>query len=121
MTAPGWARQLSGIDPKSVASRAALAKLPLLHKSDIANLQKDAPPFGGLNVTAPGKARRVVELIHDGLRAIEKLTKAAEALLKVLRYVNAGLGGANSVITAISTAQHADAGNRTDNSAEQGF
>lgn len=72
-------------------------------------------------VTAPGKARRVVELIHDGLRAIEKLTRAAEALLKVLRYVNAGLGGANTVLTAISTAQHADAGNRTDDSADQGF
>ena len=57
----------------------------------------------------------------DGLRAIEKLTKAAEALLKVLRYVNAGLGGANSVLSAIGTAQHANAGNRTDDSAEQGF
>ncbi len=72
-------------------------------------------------ISAPGKARRVVELIHDGLRAIEKLTQAAEALLKVLRYVNAGLGGANAVLTSISTAQHADAGSRTDDSAEQGF
>jgi hypothetical protein len=82
-----------------------------------------AGPIGWVKagVTAPGKARRVVELIHDGLRAIEKLTKAAEALLKVLRYVNAGLGGANSVLTSISTAQHAVAGNRTDDSAEQGF
>jgi hypothetical protein len=82
-----------------------------------------AGPIGWLKagVTAPGKARRVIELIHDGLRAIEKLTKAAEALLKVLRYVNAGLGGANTVLTSISTAQHADAGNRTDDSADQGF
>ena len=72
-------------------------------------------------ISAPGKARRVVELIHDGLRAIEKLTRAAEALLKVLRYVNAGLGGANAVLTSISTAQHANAGNRSDDSAEQGF
>ena len=82
-----------------------------------------AGPVGWLKagVTAPGKARRVIELIHDGLRAIEKLTKAAEALLKVLRYVNAGLGGANTVLTSISTAQHADAGNRTDDSADQGF
>lgn len=82
-----------------------------------------AGPVGWLKagVTAPGKARRVVELIHDGLQAIEKLTKAAEALLKVLRYVNAGLGGANTVLSSIGTAQHANAGNRTDNSAEQGF
>ncbi|PKH42122.1 hypothetical protein SAMN05192575_107194 [Nocardioides alpinus] len=82
-----------------------------------------AGPIGWLKagVTAPGKARRVIELIHDGLRAIEKLTRAAEALLKVLRYVNAGLGGANTVLTAISTAQHADVANRTDDSADQGF
>ena len=60
MTAPGWARHLAGIDPKSVNSRAALAKLPVLRKSDIAALQKEHPPFGGLNVTPPGKARRLL-------------------------------------------------------------
>jgi phenylacetate-CoA ligase len=59
MTAPGWAKQLSGIDPKSVTSRAALAKLPLLRKSDLVSLQKDNPPFGGFNVIAPGKAKRL--------------------------------------------------------------
>jgi len=35
MTAPGWAKQLSGVDPKSVTSRAALSKLPLLRKTDL--------------------------------------------------------------------------------------
>jgi phenylacetate-CoA ligase len=60
MTAPGWARHLAGIDPKSVNSRAALAKLPVLRKSDIAVLQKENPPFGGLNVTPAGKARRLL-------------------------------------------------------------
>jgi phenylacetate-CoA ligase len=60
MSAPGWARHLAGVDPKSVNSRAALAKLPVLHKSDIAALQKEYPPFGGLNVTPPGKARRLL-------------------------------------------------------------
>ena len=45
---------------KSVTSRAALAKLPVLRKSDIAALQKENPPFGGLNVTPPGKARRLL-------------------------------------------------------------
>ena len=47
IAAPGWARQLAGVDPKAVNSRAALAKLPLLRKSDLLALQKDAPPFGG--------------------------------------------------------------------------
>src|SRR5664279_3428865 len=60
MSAPGWAKHLAGVDPKSVTSRAALAKLPVLRKSDIAVLQKDNPPFGGLNVTAPGKVRRLL-------------------------------------------------------------
>jgi phenylacetate-CoA ligase len=59
MTAPGWAKQLAGVDPKSIASRAALARLPLLHKSDLLSLQKDNPPFGGFNVLPPGKAKRL--------------------------------------------------------------
>ena len=60
VTAPGWARHLSAVDVKSVNSRAALAKLPVLCKSDISALQKEHPPFGGLNVTPPGKARRLL-------------------------------------------------------------
>jgi phenylacetate-coenzyme A ligase PaaK-like adenylate-forming protein len=60
MTAPGWAKHLAGVDAASVTSRAALAKVPVLHKSDIAALQKDDPPFGGLNVTPPGKVLRLL-------------------------------------------------------------
>src|SRR5215813_12467580 len=60
MTAPGWARYLSGVDPKAVTTRSALANLPVLHKSDISALQKEYPPFGGLNVTAAGRTRRLL-------------------------------------------------------------
>lgn len=60
VTAPGWAKRLSGVDAKAITSRAALAKLPVLRKSDISALQKEYPPFGGLNVTAPGKVRRLL-------------------------------------------------------------
>ncbi len=60
MSAPGWARQLAGIDAKSVTSRAALAKLPVLRKADLAALQKESPPFGGLNVTPANRARRLL-------------------------------------------------------------
>ena len=59
-TAPGWAKHLAGIDARSVSSRATLAKLPVLRKADIASLQKERPPFGGLNVIAPNKARRLL-------------------------------------------------------------
>ncbi len=60
MNAPGWARHLSSVDAKSVTTRAALAKLPVLRKSDIAALQKEHPPFGGLNVTPANRARRLL-------------------------------------------------------------
>ncbi|MBV8823885.1 MAG: AMP-binding protein [Hyphomicrobiales bacterium] len=60
MGAPGWAEHLKGIDPKSVTSRAALAKLPVLRKSDLPALQKAMPPFGGLAVTPPGKLKRLL-------------------------------------------------------------
>ena len=60
MSVPGWAKHLRGIDPKSITLRASLAKLPVLRKSEISALQKAHPPFGGLNVTAPGKARRLL-------------------------------------------------------------
>ena len=60
MTAPGWAKHLAGVNAHAVNSRSGLAKLPVLRKSDIAALQKENPPFGGLAVTAPGKVRRLL-------------------------------------------------------------
>jgi phenylacetate-CoA ligase len=59
-TAPGWARRLEGFDPELVTDRAGLARLPLLRKSDLPALQQADPPFGGFNVTPPGKARRLM-------------------------------------------------------------
>lgn len=60
MKAPGWAAQLAGIDPKSVTSREALGRLPILRKSELVQKQKDVPPFGGFNVLRPGKAMRIL-------------------------------------------------------------
>jgi phenylacetate-CoA ligase len=60
LRAPGWAAQLAGVDPAAVTSRAALARLPLLRKSDLVALQKARPPFGGFNVTPPGRVRRLL-------------------------------------------------------------
>ena len=60
MRAPGWAKQLAGIDPKAVTSRQALASLPVLRKADLKGFQQQDPPFGGFAVTAPGKARRLL-------------------------------------------------------------
>jgi phenylacetate-coenzyme A ligase PaaK-like adenylate-forming protein len=52
MAAPAYAERLDGIDPAAITSRDALAKLPVLRKSDLPALHKAALPFGGL-VTAP--------------------------------------------------------------------
>ncbi len=46
--APYWARTLADVDPASVTSRQALAQLPVTRKSDLIDLQKAEPPFGGL-------------------------------------------------------------------------
>ena len=60
VTAPGWGAQLAGIDPAAVTSRAALAGLPVLRKSDLKDRQQDNPPLGGFAVTAPGKLKRLL-------------------------------------------------------------
>ncbi|MGX9443562.1 phenylacetate--CoA ligase family protein [Nitrobacteraceae bacterium UC4446_H13] len=52
LKAPAYAERLKGIDPAKVTSRAALAALPVLRKSDLPALHKAAPPFGGF-VSAP--------------------------------------------------------------------
>ena len=57
--APGFARILAGIDAQSVTSRAALARLPVTRKSDLAELQKQLPPLGGLNATPVGKLAKI--------------------------------------------------------------
>src|SRR3954464_2340971 len=52
-TAPAYAERLRGIDLALVTSRAALARLPVLRKSELPALHKAAPPFGGF---VPGPA-----------------------------------------------------------------
>ena len=52
MAAPAYSERLGGIDPASVKNRAALARLPVLRKSELPALHKAAPPFGGF---VPGR------------------------------------------------------------------
>src|SRR6476660_3523974 len=47
LAAPAYAERLRGIDPAAITSRAALAALPVLRKSELPALHKAAPPFGG--------------------------------------------------------------------------
>ena len=54
-----YAKTLSGVDPALVTSRAALAALPVTRKSDVLELQKAVPPFGGLNATPVSGVARI--------------------------------------------------------------
>jgi len=57
--APFFAEWLKDIDPASVTSRAALAKLPVLRKSVLGAVQKKSPPMGGLIAVPMSKVRHV--------------------------------------------------------------
>lgn len=57
--APAYAERLKGIDPAAIASRAALATLPVLRKSELPALHKAAPPFGGFVSSPAGSFARL--------------------------------------------------------------
>lgn len=57
--APYYARTLTAIEPRSVKSRSALAKLPVTRKSALIELQKDDPPLAGLNTAGKGDLARL--------------------------------------------------------------
>ncbi|WP_036043333.1 phenylacetate--CoA ligase family protein [Bradyrhizobium yuanmingense] len=59
MAAPAYAERLKGLDPAAVTSRAALADLPVLRKSELPALHKASAPFGGFVAAAPGSFARL--------------------------------------------------------------
>ncbi len=59
---------LKDVDADQVGDRAALAALPVTRKSDLIELQKKAPPLGGLTTVEPGRLLRIYQSpgpIHD--------------------------------------------------------
>jgi phenylacetate-CoA ligase len=61
--AGAYARLLQDVDPASVSSRAALARLPVIRKSELVDLQKTEPPFAGFAASGWGKAARRAQLV----------------------------------------------------------
>ena len=59
MTAPAYAERLKDMDPDAVTTRAALARLPVLRKSELPALHKASAPFGGFVAAAPGSFARL--------------------------------------------------------------
>jgi phenylacetate-CoA ligase len=81
--APGFARLLADVPGRDIATRAALAQLPVIRKSDLHDLQQAAPPFGGLTATAPGELARIFISpgpIYDAEGRREDYWRAARAL-----------------------------------------
>ncbi|HEV7414668.1 MAG TPA: AMP-binding protein [Tianweitania sediminis] len=56
---PFWAERLAGINPETLQNRDALGSVPVLRKSDLAALQAQTPPFGGLTATPAGDLARL--------------------------------------------------------------
>ncbi len=54
-----YGQLLADLDPTAITDRKALAALPLTRKRDLIELQKQRPPFGGLNALPSRNAWRV--------------------------------------------------------------
>jgi phenylacetate-CoA ligase len=57
--APAYRRLLAKVRPEDVTDRRALVDLPLTRKSDLIEMQRRDPPFGGLNAASIGSVARV--------------------------------------------------------------
>jgi phenylacetate-CoA ligase len=57
--APAYRERLAGIRPEAVDSRKALAELPLTRKSELLELQRQNPPFGGFTAVGLNAVARV--------------------------------------------------------------
>jgi len=57
--APGFARILENVKPEKIKTRAALAGLPVTRKSDLAGLQAQERPLGGLNATPVAELAKI--------------------------------------------------------------
>ena len=57
--APFFAEHLAGVEADAIVSRADLARLPLLRKSDLSLLQTAQPPFGRLTATPVSRLARL--------------------------------------------------------------
>jgi phenylacetate-CoA ligase len=56
---PAYRDRLAGVRPETVTDRRALARLPLTRKSELIELQRRDPPFGGLAAVPLSALRRV--------------------------------------------------------------
>ena len=60
-TAPAMARILQGVDPVGVTTRAGLAALPVIRKSELSEAQRKSPPFGGFTTRYPHEFENIFQ------------------------------------------------------------
>ncbi len=58
-SSPAFATILKGIDSTQITTPVALTQLPVTRKSELAELQRRYPPFGGLATVRPGDAAKI--------------------------------------------------------------
>jgi len=58
-SAPAYRDRLAAVHPEDIVDRRSLAELPLTRKSELIELQRRNPPFGGLVATPMAALRRV--------------------------------------------------------------
>ena len=81
--APAYAALLDGVETAAVADRAALASLPVTRKSELAERQGAAPPFGGFAAIGLDAMARVFESpgpIYEFMGARANVWRLARAL-----------------------------------------
>jgi phenylacetate-CoA ligase len=59
--APYYCDILSNVEPAAIASRTALAQLPVTRKTDLKDIQALQRPFGGLNGWEPGRLAHIYQ------------------------------------------------------------
>ena len=71
-------------------------------------------------VSAPGKVRRVIQLISQGKNAIENLLRFAKVAITAMKYLNALFDTANLVLNAIEVGGDVDNSTNVDDTADAG-
>ena len=82
--APGMAWHLEGVEANAVIGRAELARLPVLRKSALVEMQKAAPPFGELTTRPAAGFDHVFQspgpIYEPGLSSVPDWWRTARAL-----------------------------------------
>ncbi|MEM6971483.1 MAG: AMP-binding protein [Pseudomonadota bacterium] len=94
--APALGAQLGDTDPAAVTDPAALARLPVLRKSDLLARQTAAPPFGGLATRRPEEFDHLFQspgpIYEPGMSSVSDWWRFARALNA------AGIGAGDRVL-----------------------